>query len=263
MRIGLDVKESPQGVVVYRGPSQINGKPIVAVVTGLKQVSENGKTGQVVQVYILRDGVHPIEALRTGEDDAVCGDCYHRRVGGAGTCYVNIVHGPNGVYNAHERDRYPMMSPEDAARLLAGKTVRLGAYGDPAAVPLVVWTALLSKADGWTGYTHQWRKPFAKGLNRFCMASVETERAMRHAQRKGWRTFRIRDTNDPTLPREIVCPASKEGGQRLTCGTCGACNGGRPDKASIVIIAHGPNWKRQRLTKLLRALKGKKRLVCN
>src|SRR5262245_33628424 len=53
----------PQGVVLYRGPSLLDGAPIVAVATNLARRSKNPKTGNAVQTYILADnGENPIEA---------------------------------------------------------------------------------------------------------------------------------------------------------------------------------------------------------
>src|SRR4051812_12171699 len=101
MRIELNVVEKqPQGVIIYRGPSRLNGKPIVVVATGLSRCSKNGKTGEMVQVFILADGVKPHIGVFQGKDEAVCGDCPHRYVDGAGTCYVNPIHGPAGVMRA-------------------------------------------------------------------------------------------------------------------------------------------------------------------
>lgn len=261
MKLELNVVKVPQGVIIYRGPSMINGKPIVVVATSIASGSKNGKTGAMVQVFILADNIKPHEAVFGGKDEAVCGDCPHRYVNGAGSCYVNPLHGPSGVYRAIVNNSYPTQTPEQASELVANRVVRLGAYGDPAAVPLTVWDALLTKASGWTGYTHQWKKSIAKGLNRYCMASVETERQQRFANKKGWRTFRIReDENDTLLKNEIMCPASEEAGKRKTCEECGACSGGNVKKASVAIIAHGPTWKKSRLVKMIKALKQKKRL---
>lgn len=261
MKISLPVVGEPQGVIIYRGPSMLNGKPIVVVVTGLKANSKNGKTGKVVQVYILADGIKPLSALFNGQDEAVCGDCLHRYVDGSGTCYVNPINGPGGVYRAIEANKYPYYTPQNAAVLVSGSMVRLGAYGDPAAVPITVWDALLVQAKGWLGYTHQWRKAVAKGLNRYCMASVETQKQAVYARRKGWRSFRIRsDSLDELLPNEFQCPASEEEGKRKTCEECGACCGGNAKKASVAIIAHGTNWKKVRLKRVIKALKQKKRL---
>ena len=64
-----------KGIVFYRGPSQIDGKPIVAVAT-LK--SNNRKTGDMIQTWILRSMMSPIRALATGGDRSICGDCFHR-----------------------------------------------------------------------------------------------------------------------------------------------------------------------------------------
>jgi hypothetical protein len=265
MKLSLSVINiNPNGVIIYRGPSRLNGKPIVVVATGLKHNSENDKTGDMVQTFILADNEKPLLAIYNGKDEAVCGDCPHRYVNGAGTCYVNATNGPSGVMRAIQNESYQQVTPEQASELVAGRVVRLGSYGDPVAVPLAVWDALLSKAAGWTGYTHQWRKSLARGFNRYCMASVETPKQTAFAKRRGWRWYRIRENeDDPLLPGEMMCPASKEGGKRLTCQQCGACSGGDPRKASPAIIAHGTNWKKNRLVRVIKALKQKKRLRFN
>jgi hypothetical protein len=258
--LSLKVVENPNGVVVYRGRSVINGKMIVAVVTGLRAASENRKTGGLVQVWILPLKEKPSKAVFSGADESVCGDCVHRYVGGAGSCYVNPVHGPGGVWNGVERGIYPVVAPSEAAKMVAGKMVRLGAYGDPAAVPIKVWDELLVEAGGWTGYTHQWRKKFAQGLKRYCMASCELPGHRLYAKRLGWRTFRVRsEASEPLMEGEFACPASEEEGKRLTCDECGACGGGDPRKASPAIVAHGTNWKVIRYRKVVSLMRRKKK----
>lgn len=256
----IEQEKKPNGVIIYQGPSQINGKPITVVVTSLARGSKNGKTGEMAQVYILPK-LKPVIAIYNGEDESVCGDCIHRYVNGAGSCYVNPAHGPLGVWRGvHLLGSYKKATPLQASQLVAGRIVRLGAYGDPAAVPIEVWDTLLSLAAGWTGYTHQWRRKYAKGLNRYCMASCETLEQRQYAKRLGWRTFRIReDSSDVLDAGEFECPASKEQGKRLTCEECQACNGGETGKASPAIIAHGTNWKVIRLRKLLRLMRMKKK----
>jgi len=61
------------GVVLYRGPSAITGAPIVVVATGLDgALSDNEKTGAMVQTYVLPDvGQEPQEAIKSGADDSV------------------------------------------------------------------------------------------------------------------------------------------------------------------------------------------------
>ena len=55
------------GYVIYDGPSMIDGERIVAIVTGLTG-SRNTKTGKMVQTYIIRPDMSPLEAVRKGKD---------------------------------------------------------------------------------------------------------------------------------------------------------------------------------------------------
>jgi hypothetical protein len=231
------------GHVIYQGPSLLDGAPIVVIAI---TSSSNRKTGDMVQTYILRADVAPIAAIRTGADASICGDCKHRGVA-TGTkavgrsCYVNVSQGPTVVYKGFLRGLYGT----DAAEGLAmagiasdGRMVRLGTYGDPAAVPVEVWKSLLAGAAGHTGYTHQWKR--APEYRTLLMASADTASEASEARNTGWRTFRVRCADEPLLEREAVCPASQEAGAKLHCAECGACNGaGTGRKGSIVIIAHG------------------------
>jgi len=160
---------TPKGIVVYEGPSALNGAPIVAIATNLKRPSANQKTGPVVQVWILPADVRPHVAVKSGADAAVCGDCKHRP-SLEGTCYVPTFRAPGAVHAAFLRGSYARPTPSEARALLAGRVVRLGAWGDPVAVPLVVWRALLRDVKGWTGYTHQWRLPVARPYQALLMA---------------------------------------------------------------------------------------------
>ena len=135
------------GYVIYDGPSMLDGERIIVVVTGLAG-SRNTKTGKMVQTYIIRPDMHPPEAVRTGADRSICGDCVHRGDGtGKGrSCYVTLVHGPKNVWQSYQRGVYPAATAAEVAEIVAGKMVRLGTYGDPAA-------ALASASDGcaiWT-----------------------------------------------------------------------------------------------------------------
>jgi hypothetical protein len=47
------------GFIFYRGPSMLDGSPIIAVATGTARGSRNGKTGAEVQTWILRDDMSP------------------------------------------------------------------------------------------------------------------------------------------------------------------------------------------------------------
>jgi hypothetical protein len=230
----------PRGYVVYRGPSLLNGDPIVAIAL---THSNNRKLGDMAQTYIIREDVDPVTAARSGADIAICGMC-PQRPALKGKCYVTLIHGPRQVYKAFKADKYPTAGTALVAKLLAGRQVRLGAYGDPAAVPAEVWERLTACAAGWTGYTHQWQVPMdaaqLERINSLCMASVDTPAQALEAKVKGLRYFRSRSHTEPVLPGEFVCPASNEAGKAKTCAQCGACDGSsRPSRASPVIILHG------------------------
>ena len=112
--------------VFYRGPSLIDGAPIVGVAV---YSDRNSKTGRVLQTYILREDINPLEASKTGADVSICGTCPLRgtatddpaRKQAAGRrCYVNLGQGPLSVYRALERGRYPDVDP---AAIGAGRMV--------------------------------------------------------------------------------------------------------------------------------------------
>lgn len=230
----------PSGYIIYRGPSLIDGAPIVAIAI---TKSGNKKTGDMVQTYIMRDDVEPHLAVKTGQDASVCGDCKHRPING-GACYVLTFQGPLSTFRAFQRGRYPA----DAAAAQAaskGRMVRLGTYGDPAAVPTSVWDNLLVAALGNTGYSHQWDKPTTDPkLMRLVMASVDNDAEAAQARSKGLRYFKIIPAAQALGPKEFACPASEEAGRRKTCAECGACDGTkRSGQASPVIIVHGSRAK--------------------
>ena len=233
-----------RGIVVYRGPSLIDGGPIVALASWR---STNSKTGDCPQIWILREDVSPLDATRTGADRAICGDCPlrgtidgGRNVGRA--CYVVVAHAPTSVWLAHRRGAYRRVGRARLRRLFAGAFVRIGAYGDPAAVPARVWRTMLADARGWTAYTHHWR---AADLQDLAMASVETDADAREAIARGYRVFRIVAPGSARLPGHAGCPASAEQGRRLTCLECGACNGGDPSTgAHVQIEVHGQRFRR-------------------
>ncbi|MEO8679228.1 MAG: hypothetical protein ABI665_09295, partial [Vicinamibacterales bacterium] len=147
------------GAVFYRGPSLLTGDPIVAVATGLDGGSLNPKTGPLVQTWIIRPDLPPMDAKRQNIDDAVCGDCKLRGVSGYGSiCYVPAWVGPLTVYKSFRRGQYIEANWSELQALVEGRHVRLGAYGDPAAVPFEVWRMLLVTVSGWIGYSHQWSR---------------------------------------------------------------------------------------------------------
>ena len=233
----------PSGYILWAGPSEIDGSPIVVIAITR---SSNRKTGNMVQTYILRADQSPIDAVRTGADVSICGYCPHRGWNHAATdprgivgrtCYVNIGQGPLSVWRAFQRHRYPVAV--NLADIGLSRLVRLGTYGDPGAVPSRVWDQLLSRAVGHTGYSHQWRT--RPDLSKYVMASVDSRAEADDARAMGFRTFRVNlATNGARVKGEGVCPASAEAGKKLNCDSCLACDGNASNRrGSIVINAHG------------------------
>jgi len=246
-------KNEALGYVVYEGPSAVDGAPICAIVNCLDGGSENDKTGGLVQTFIIRSDMAPYDALKTGADAAVCGYCKHRpklaKETGDPPCYVNVLWSVRAVYDAYKRERYIRLAPKQAGRLLKGKRIRLGTYGDPGAAPLKVWQGLLAHADGHTGYSHLWEQflhsSTRKAWQKLVMASVDSVEEYEYASSLGWRTFRVA-TDWGKGDNEVRCPASKEAGNKTTCEKCMLC-GGTTTKTEkdIVIIDHAKGYKKR------------------
>jgi hypothetical protein len=224
------------GVVLYEGPSLLNGKAIVVIAIGFKTASSNAKTGGMIQTYFLNADENPMNAVKNGTDACICGGCIHRRnpLTGLRTCYVRIDTGPNNVYKAWKRGNYPVIS--DYA-MFANRPVRLGTYGDPAAAPVHILRAISAYAKMTTGYTHQWRSKRFANLSYFCQASTETAEDVAKANAKGFGTFRVLPVLEPIPANAIHCPASAERGHLTTCVECGVCDGA--SQRNVAILAHG------------------------
>jgi hypothetical protein len=228
-------------MIVYEGPSQLDGAPIVVILT---LGSRNSKTGAMAQTWIMRSDLEPHAAVGSGHDSSVCGDCPRRpllaRANGETSCYVRTFQAPLSVYRAYRRGIYPRIALGDLAALLSGHRVRIGSYGDPAAAPLEVWRAIAGAAEAHTGYSHQWRQQRFADYAELLMASVDSTVEALEAMALGWRYFRVAPRGDRAkLEREISCPASKESVAKTTCGACRACGGlAARAKVSIVIQAH-------------------------
>lgn len=223
------------GFIIYEGPSVLDGEPIVVIAT---MHSDNVKTGDMVQTWIMRSDVEPHTASKLMLDGSVCGGCPHRQSLG-GACYVTLHQGPLSVFRAYKRGKY---SHDWNPSTFAGRMVRLGAYGDPAAVPVDVWESVLDRAQGWTGYTHQiGHRNFQHKLLRWCMVSADTPKQASANQGYGRRTFRVKTEGSAVLPGEITCPASYSD---RSCADCGLCNGANAEGPSIVIDVHGARAKR-------------------
>lgn len=243
------------GSLIYTGPSLLDDAPIfVAAVWASHPSLANSKTGDLVQTYIMRSDMEPMEASRRGKDYSVCGDCRHRGtptyddrgVAAKRSCYVQLGRGPAMVYSAWQRGNYhEALTPEARAGVGRGRVVRIGAYGDGAAVPAHVWTDLLSEAKGHTAYSHLHTAANPMGLGRansfdpaLYMASVDSLPEAQAAWSSGYRTFRVVNSLRQMTANEIECPA-----ERVACDKCQLCNGQHPTAKSIAVVVHGSGKK--------------------
>ena len=228
------------GYVIDRGISPIDGNPYVAILV-LK--STNTKTGDMAQVYIIRPDLHPLEAIDSGADRTICGDCPHRRrqVWDAKrrrfvwvrSCYVQVGKSVATVWRTFTRGRYPDWHPS-LSTLLRGRRIRWGAYGDPAIIAPQVVGDLNAIASGHTGYTHQWRYDWAQWARGVFQASCDSFADYLAASAAGWRTFAVVAQGAAPFSGKL-CPATAPDSQ-AQCLTCRLCDGAKTD---IFVEAHG------------------------
>jgi len=218
-------------VDTLRGPVSIRWEARRVVVIATRG-SKNSKTGDMVQTWILRSDVKPTEAVKTGEDESICGDCPHRHFL-SGACYVQPFQAPRSVWEKYKRGGYRHATESDFTELKEMK-VRAGSYGDPSAVPLWVWVSCGVS----TGYSRQWRN-FTE-QSHYLMASVISIREKREANALGFRTFRMASPESPVDHDEIICPSASG----VSCFDCGLCAGSRIGAKNIVIEVHGARSKR-------------------
>ena len=216
----------------------------VIIATGFSRKSQNRKTGNMIQIWILVRSEDPIQAIQSGRDRLICGNCPLRarkatktRKGKKRACYVNVGQAPRGVWVKWRAGGYPTLPSLEVFR---GRTVRFGAYGDPTHLPFALAQQIAAISSGWTGYTHQWRKPSFQPWRTIVQASVETEADKALAESLGWSTFQVIPKNSPKPSTGIECLSDSHG---IQCHDCLKCNGTKTNPKSIWIEAHGSGAK--------------------
>lgn len=260
-------------MIVYEGPSMIDPSvEIAAIITGTHDPSSNAKTGRLAQLWIMRTDVQHGKTLKDNLDRAVCGACPF--AGGQG-CYVTPM-ATASIFKTYKAGNYgPVVSAVDAVsslklqmrrRVIDG--LRVGAYGDPVAVPLELMERLVlplrEEQAVVTGYTHAWRAEYRTptqpepdpGWKKLVMASCHHSRDVSAAQEAGWRVFAAlgrpekKEGSFEAAQASVrrlglaLCPASTERPEqiRLTCAQCGGCDGrkGTDDRrVGFGILIHG------------------------
>lgn len=225
----------PNGYVLWEGSSKLDGQPIVVIAT---MNSSNVKTGNMIQTWILRSDINPVQAVNDGDDYSICGDCPHRKQSdNTRSCYVNVGQAPNSVYKAYKAGKYPVFMYADHGNIFKDRDVRFGAYGDPALIPLFIVRLIIMMCRYHTGYTHQWRK-FSEFAGVF-MASCDNEKDRYSAQTLGYKTFSVVAINSTAPNYAKQCPATVHNSKSV-CATCKLCDGAKRD---IFVTAHGSGAK--------------------
>jgi hypothetical protein len=227
------IMKKPAGIILYKGASALDQSREIVVIATLS--SKNRKTANMVQVWILSADTHPVRLSADKLDDLICGNCHHRQSLG-GACYVNIGQAPAAVFKAYQRGLYPVYDASKHDALFKGRKIRLGAYGDPAAMPFEIAQHFVSLADGHTGYTHQQHHAgFDKRFLSLCMVSADTPKQAAAAHAIGAKTFRIAVDITEKFDNEMQCLSDSDG---TSCDDCGICKGSSAP-VNIVIAVHG------------------------
>lgn len=229
-KIAIAIKPRERGYILYQGPSMLDGEQIVVIAT---MTTSNVKTGDMVQTWILRSDINPVKASKIGKDFSICGNCPQRHHTG-GACYVNIGQAPNQVYKSFKRGIYPVFDYSLHSQYIVGRKIRLGAYGDPAAIPFDIVAPFAKLGAGHTGYTHQANhKSFDDRYFTLLMASADTPKQSLALQARGAKTFRVALEDDSLFEHESECFADSEG---IQCADCLQCDG---KHSNIAIQVHG------------------------
>ena len=219
------------GYIVYEGASRFDRKPIVAIIT---MNTTNEKTGNMAQLWILRSDIEPHQAIKTGDDQSICGGCIHRHHTG-GACYVTVHQAPLAVYRAYKRGNYRAIDSSEYKSIFGGKGLRFGAYGDPAMIPTSIVKGLSDAALFTTGYTHQWKIKRLQDTLEYVQASVDNLKEYLQVKeiKPSAKSFRVVKNQTDLMPNEIECLADSHG---LSCAQCKKCDGKTQD---IAIMVHG------------------------
>lgn len=197
--------------------------------------STNSKTGDVIQQWITPkawegDRSKQIDVKKSEE---VCSDCPL-----LSSCYVKKGTASMGLKSTSKSTNHTVGCEKKNLDLFKDKFVRFGAFGEPVLSGKDVVKSITEVAKSWTGYTHRWRDLKFHWSNRYFMASVEDVKGKREANALGYRTFRVGSSVEDKLPDEVLCPASKEAGRKVTCAKCKLCKGNTSKAKNIFIVKH-------------------------
>lgn len=198
--------------------------------------STNSKTGNTIQQWITPESWerdNKSEKVDVKDSSSVCKDCPLMD-----TCYVKKGHAGMGLKSSAKSKNYTVGDESQYIDKFTDEFVRFGAFGEPVLAGQDATEQIVKVASSWTGYTHQWEDPKYGWSSKYFMASVEDAEGKRRANALGFRTFRVGNSLDEMMDDEVLCPASKEAGRRVTCKECKLCKGSTSKAKNIFIIKH-------------------------
>ncbi len=198
--------------------------------------STNSKTGNMIQQWITPESWerdNRADKVDVKDSSEVCKDCPLMS-----TCYVKKGRALMGLKSSAKSKNYSVGCEKDNIEKFTDKFVRFGAFGEPVLAGQSATEQVVQVASSWTGYTHQWENPKYGWSSKYFMASVEDVEGKRKANALGFRTFRVGSSLEEMTDDEVLCPASKEAGRKVTCKDCKLCRGGSNKAKNIFIIKH-------------------------
>lgn len=249
--------------IVWVGNSEIPGSEGEMLCAAITFGSKNKKTGNMATLWIfpyilVTENLSILDFLQNGGDQISCLGCIHSSIGQK-TCYVWPSMGKGfsrmviGLRDRYQSGKPYSLNREEVKAVLAlFEIIRLGGYGDPAALPVEFLEFLKSCVNTALGYTHLWNRFSGETRNRLqkiLMASVDSKMQGMMAVSQGWRYFRVGAKGElPDKSIEFACPASKEVkekiGKVITCGDCKKCIGNETPAKNTLIQVHGTLAKR-------------------
>ena len=181
-------------------------------------------------------------------DQSNCLDCPFSMGNGNGGCYTHKFNQYVGFLSMLRSIDKNLLTPLDETKyrqvldMSKDTYVRFGTYGEPSLLPSYMVESMSLLSSSWTGYTHQWQKPFAKEYGKYFMASTHNEEESKQATDVGYRSFIATENHVYSFlsaKDAVGCPASKEMGYKSSCDKCGLCSGTQgKGKKNIKILIH-------------------------
>ena len=196
---------------------------------------ENAQSKTSMQSFFSKDGDVCLDCPYAMSNGSDLKGCYTHKV----RQYSGMVSQLRSIGSKYESwDSIPKYDDKIGADVVAmcnGRYVRFGTYGEPSLMPISLLRCISVVAKTWSGYTHQWDKPWAYAYRDFFMASTHDVEQTTMAETMGWRAF-MDDSTHTKHDGMVNCPASSEAGYKSSCSKCALCSGVRGKGSKSVYI---------------------------